>query len=99
MARGKLRIYLGAAPGVGKTYAMLNEGWRAHTRGRDVVIGYAETYDRPNTRAQIRAPAILPRAPIEYPGQALHHTGPDPLLERPPNPPPAHHLPPTPPPP
>src|SRR6266403_1605892 len=36
MARGKLRIYLGAAPGVGKTYAMLNEGWRAHTRGKDV---------------------------------------------------------------
>ena len=50
MACGKLRIYLGAAPGVGKTYAMLNEGWRAHSRGKDVVVGYVETYDRPNTR-------------------------------------------------
>src|SRR6184192_4542622 len=65
MARGKLRIYLGAAPGVGKTYAMLNEGWRAHTRGKDVVIGYVETYDRPNTRAQIRDLEVLPRATVE----------------------------------
>ncbi len=40
MARGELRVYLGAAPGVGKTYAMLNEGWRRAQRGTDVVVGY-----------------------------------------------------------
>ena len=39
MARGSLRIYLGPAPGVGKTYAMLDEGWRRRRRGTDVVIG------------------------------------------------------------
>jgi two-component system sensor histidine kinase KdpD len=82
MARGKLRIYLGAAPGVGKTYAMLNEGWRAHTRGKDVVIGYVETYDRPNTRAQIRDLEILPRARIEYRGQVFEEMDLDRLLER-----------------
>ncbi|MEV4896102.1 sensor histidine kinase KdpD, partial [Nonomuraea sp. NPDC055795] len=41
--RGTLRIYLGAAPGVGKTYAMLDEGRRALARGRDVVVGLVET--------------------------------------------------------
>ena len=69
MARGKLRIYLGAAPGVGKTYAMLNEGWRAHARGKDVVVAYVETYDRPNTRGQLRDLRVVPRASIEYRGQ------------------------------
>ena len=82
MARGKLRIYLGAAPGVGKTYAMLNEGWRAHTRGKDVVIGYVETYDRPNTRAQIRDLEVLPRATVEYRGQAFEEMDLDGLLAR-----------------
>ena len=49
MARGKLRIYLGAAPGVGKTFAMLNEGRRRRDRGTDVVVGYVETHGRQNT--------------------------------------------------
>ena len=49
MPRGRLRIYLGAAPGVGKTFAMLNEGWRRHERGTDVVVGYVETHGRANT--------------------------------------------------
>ncbi len=40
MARGRLRIYLGAAPGVGKTFAMLNEGWRGRARGKDVVVAF-----------------------------------------------------------
>ncbi|TMK50576.1 MAG: sensor histidine kinase KdpD [Actinobacteria bacterium] len=82
MARGKLRIYLGAAPGVGKTYAMLNEGWRANARGKDVVIGYVETYDRPNTRAQIRDLEVLPRARIDYRGQVFEEMDLDRLLER-----------------
>src|SRR6195256_5662845 len=82
MARGKLRIYLGAAPGVGKTYAMLNEGWRAHTRGKDVVVGYVETYDRPNTRAQIRDLEVFPRAELEYRGQVFEEMDLDGLLKR-----------------
>ena len=52
--RAPLRIYLGAAPGVGKTYAMLSEGQRRHERGSEVVIGVVETYDRPKTKALAR---------------------------------------------
>src|SRR5215469_12882848 len=51
--RGRLRIYLGMAAGVGKTYAMLNEGRRRKARGTDVVIGFVETHDRPITAQQI----------------------------------------------
>jgi len=50
---------------------MLNEGWRSHSRGRDVVVGYVETYDRPNTRSQIRDLEVLPRAKLEYRGQVF----------------------------
>ena len=50
MSRGELRIYIGAAPGVGKTFAMLNEGWRRQHRGTDVVVGYVETHGRPSHR-------------------------------------------------
>ncbi len=64
--RGELRIYLGAAPGVGKTYAMLNEGWRRKARGTDVVVGFVETYGRENTAAQLRDLEIIPRRRIEY---------------------------------
>ena len=53
MARGSLRIYLGAAPGVGKTYAMLNEGRRRRTRGSDVVVVCVDPKERPNTEAQV----------------------------------------------
>src|SRR3979411_2576487 len=68
MARGTLRIYLGAAPGVGKTYAMLNEGWRRHTRGTDVVVGFYETHGRANTQSQVRDLEVIPRPTIEYRG-------------------------------
>jgi two-component system sensor histidine kinase KdpD len=50
MARGQLRIYLGAAPGVGKTYAMLAEGQRRRARGTDVVCGLIETHPSISTR-------------------------------------------------
>ena len=61
MARGTLRVYLGAAPGVGKTYAMLNEGRRRHERGTDVVVGFVETHGRPHTAAQIGDLEVVPR--------------------------------------
>src|SRR5579883_23938 len=82
MARGRLRIYLGAAPGVGKTYAMLNEGWRAHTRGKEVVVAYVETYDRPSTRAQLRDLEVMPRTKIAYRGQLFEEMDVDAVLAR-----------------
>jgi len=51
--RGRLRIYVGMAAGVGKTFAMLNEGRRRATRGTDVVVGYVETHKRPLTEEQL----------------------------------------------
>ena len=66
MARGRLRIYLGAAPGVGKTYAMLNEGRRRHTRGTDVVVGLVETHGRPNTAEQVGDLDVIPRRRVRY---------------------------------
>jgi two-component system sensor histidine kinase KdpD len=71
MARGKLRIYLGAAPGVGKTFAMLDEGWRRKGRGTDVVVGFVETHNRPRTAAQIRDLEVVPRAQLTYRGQVF----------------------------
>jgi two-component system, OmpR family, sensor histidine kinase KdpD len=64
--RGCLRIYLGAAPGVGKTYAMLDEGRRRYGRGTDVVIGFVETHGRPKTIAQLSGLEAVPRRVVEY---------------------------------
>jgi len=66
MARGRLRIYLGAAPGVGKTFAMLNEGRRRHSRGTDVVVGLVETHGRENTWAQLGDLEVMPRHHVHY---------------------------------
>src|SRR5579859_7383053 len=69
--RGRLRVYLGAAAGVGKTYAMLNEGRRRKDLGTDVVIGYVETHKRTQTQAQLGDLEIIPRKKIEYRGILL----------------------------
>ncbi|WP_255953516.1 ATP-binding protein [Streptomyces odontomachi] len=61
MRRGKLRIYLGAAPGVGKTYAMLSEAHRRTERGTDCVVAFVEHYDRPRTKALLTGLEHLPR--------------------------------------
>jgi two-component system sensor histidine kinase KdpD len=82
VARGKLRLYLGAAPGVGKTYAMLNEGWRRKERGTDVVIGWVQEHGRPQTDAQIRDLAEFPRRSSEYRGQTFEEMDLEGLLER-----------------
>src|SRR4249920_4016657 len=58
--RAPLRIYLGAAPGVGKTYAMLSEGQRRRERGEDVVVGYVETHGRARTAEQIGDLEVIP---------------------------------------
>lgn len=64
--RGKLKIFIGYAPGVGKTYSMLNEGNRRATRGKDIVIGYVESHQREETISQIGDLEIMPRKKIEY---------------------------------
>ncbi|MGD9795905.1 MAG: histidine kinase, partial [Acidimicrobiia bacterium] len=66
MARGTLRVYLGAAPGVGKTFAMLAEGHRRAARGTDVVIGIVETHGRANTNAQVGDLEVVPRRRLEH---------------------------------
>jgi two-component system, OmpR family, sensor histidine kinase KdpD len=68
MARGTLRIYLGAAPGVGKTYAMLDEGSRRRDRGTDVLIGFVETHGRAKTASRIGNLPIAPRKQVTYRG-------------------------------
>ncbi len=64
--RGALRVYLGASPGVGKTFAMLDEGQRRAARGTDVVIGLVETHGRVHTAAQIADLEVVPRRSIEH---------------------------------
>jgi two-component system, OmpR family, sensor histidine kinase KdpD len=81
-ARGRLRVYLGMAAGVGKTYDMLNEGRRRKERGTDVVIGYVETHGRPLTAQQIGDLKIIPRKKIEYRGVTLEEMDTDAVLAR-----------------
>ncbi|MEU9869328.1 ATP-binding protein [Actinomadura sp. NPDC048021] len=71
MTRGRLRVYLGAAPGVGKTYAMLAEAHRRRARGTDVVAGYVETHGRPLTAERLAGLETLPRRTVEYRGAAF----------------------------
>jgi two-component system sensor histidine kinase KdpD len=71
MGRGSLRIYLGAAPGVGKTVAMLDEAHRRLERGTDVVVGYVETHGRAHTAAMLDGLEVLPRREVTYRGSRL----------------------------
>ena len=75
MARGNLRVYLGAAPGVGKTFAMLNEGRRRHDRGTDVVVGFVETHGRARTIEQIGDLEVVPRKVIDLPRHRVRGDG------------------------
>ncbi|MEV8434408.1 DUF4118 domain-containing protein [Streptomyces chartreusis] len=66
MARGRLRIYLGAAPGVGKTYAMLSEAHRRVERGTDCVVAFVEHHDRPRTEVMLHGLEQIRRKELEY---------------------------------
>jgi two-component system, OmpR family, sensor histidine kinase KdpD len=81
-ARGRLRIYLGMAAGVGKTYALLNEGRRRKERGTDVVVGYVETHGRTLTAQQIGELEIIPRKQITYRGVTLEEMDTDAIIAR-----------------
>jgi two-component system sensor histidine kinase KdpD len=80
--RAWLRLYLGYAPGVGKTYAMLQDGHRRKAAGSDVVIGWVETYDRPATRAVIGDLEIVPPRLIDYRGVLVREMDVDAVLGR-----------------
>jgi two-component system sensor histidine kinase KdpD len=80
--RARLRIYIGAAPGVGKTYAMLQEAHALKSRGLDVVAGLVETYGRPETEAQIGNLELIPRRRIEYRGVAMEEMDIDAIIQR-----------------
>ena len=80
--RGQLRVYLGCAAGVGKTYAMLCEGHRRAERGADVVLAFAETHGRPQTAALLEGLEIVPRITIPYRGTAFEEMDLDAVLAR-----------------
>ncbi len=82
MSRGELRIYLGAAPGVGKTVAMLDEGFRRRERGTDVVIGYVETHGRPSTATQLRDLETVARRRYDYRGASFEEMDLEAVLAR-----------------
>jgi two-component system sensor histidine kinase KdpD len=80
--RGKLKLYIGSAAGVGKTYRMLNEACELRSRGVDAVIGFVETHGRADTIAQIGDLEIVPRKRIEYRGVTLEEMDVDAILAR-----------------
>ncbi|MEU1804778.1 sensor histidine kinase KdpD [Streptomyces sp. NPDC019937] len=82
MGRGKLRIYLGAAPGVGKTYAMLSEGHRRAERGTDLVVGFVEHHGRRRTEVMMAGLEEVPRRELEYRGGTFTEMDVDAVLAR-----------------
>jgi two-component system sensor histidine kinase KdpD len=82
MERGRLRVYLGAAPGVGKTYAMLDEGHRRLQRGTDVVVGYVETHGRAKTEQAVEGLEVVPRRTLEHSGTQHEEMDLEAILER-----------------
>jgi two-component system sensor histidine kinase KdpD len=82
MARGRLRIHLGAAAGVGKTFAMLNEGRRRRDYGEDVVVGFVETHGRRKTADQVADLEVVPRRRLDYRGATFEEMDVDAVLAR-----------------
>lgn len=80
--RGRLTVYLGAAPGVGKTYAMLSEAQRRSDRGTDLVIGYVETHGRQHTADMLEGLEVVPRRRITYRGGTFTEMDTDAILAR-----------------
>src|SRR4051812_19303683 len=80
--RGKFKIFFGAAPGVGKTYAMLLAARRRKTEGADVVVGIVETHGRADTEAQLAGLEVVARRKVDYKGRALEEMDLDAILAR-----------------
>jgi two-component system sensor histidine kinase KdpD len=81
-SRGRLRIYLGAAAGVGKTFAMLGEGHRRAERGTGVVVGFAETHGREHTAVLLAGLPVIPRVRLPYRGTYFEEMDLDAVLAR-----------------
>src|SRR3990170_329542 len=82
VSRGKLKVFLGAAPGVGKTYAMLDEGQRLKSEDRDVVVGFVELHERAETAAMIGDLELITRQTLTYRGATLEEMDLDRVLAR-----------------
>ena len=80
--RGRLRVYLGMAPGVGKTYRMLEEGHRRKERGTDLVVGFVEAHGRAHTSELLEGLEVVPRTRIEYRGVVIEEMDTDAILAR-----------------
>jgi len=80
--RGKLKLYIGSAAGVGKTFRMLNEAHDLRRRGIDIVVGFVETHGRADTAAQLRDLEVVPRQKIEYRGVTLEEMDVDAVVAR-----------------
>ena len=80
--RGRLRVYLGMAPGVGKTYKMLEEAHRRVGRGTDLVVGFVEPHGRLHTAALLDGLEVLPRRRVEYRGVVVEEMDTDAILAR-----------------
>ncbi len=81
-ATGRFRIYLGSAPGVGKSYAMLSEGLRRKLRGADVVVGFVESHGRERTEELIDDLEVIPRRVVDYRGTRFEEMDLDAVLDR-----------------
>ena len=81
-SKGRLKVFLGAAPGVGKTYEMLTDGAARRDAGIDVIVGIVETHKRRETEAKVHGFEIVPRQPIEYQGHVLDEMDIDAILAR-----------------
>ena len=80
--RGHLKVYLGAAPGAGKTFAMLREGRQWKERGEDVVVAYVETYGRPRTEELLLGMELIPRKRVPYRSTTLEEMDLEAVLKR-----------------
>src|SRR5579872_3937229 len=83
--KGRLKIYIGAAAGVGKTYKMLEEAHQLRAKGIDVVVGLVETHNRADTVAKVGDLEIIPRRAIEYRGTTQYEMDLDAIIARKPD--------------
>lgn len=80
--RARLRIYIGAAPGVGKTYSMIEDAHAMRGEGHDIVVGFVETHGRTDTQAKLAGLEVVPRRRVEYRGVMLEEMDVDAVLAR-----------------
>src|SRR5438067_5836347 len=82
MARGKLKVFLGYAAGVGKTYRMLEEAQEAAHKGADIVVGYFEPHGRADTIARTKGLEMVPRRKVEYRGSMFEEMDTNAIIAR-----------------